>query len=164
MHLLILSIVGSKDKENRVPCSQVYSPIGETSKHKLWVTIWPRKFNNRNVNTESFPVVHKSGHQLGLEDEESSWRSQSWTWNLRAGRERISAEAKLCLIKWRGGRVEHVYRIMGCSNLLATTFPSNKNAFGNQNSIFFFLQHPNNWRHAEPCQNSCILLGCIVYV
>ena len=54
MHPLIRSIVGSKDKENRVPCSQVvYSPMGETSKHKLWVTIWPCKFNNRNVKKHS---------------------------------------------------------------------------------------------------------------
>ena len=174
MHPLIRSIVGSKDKENRVPCSQVvYSPMGETSKHKLWVTIWPCKFNNRNVK--------KHSELLSCTwERESTWctRTSAWPGRWRKFMQESVLDLKLESRKRREGfswgknvsnkvngwEVEHVCRTMGCSSLLVTTFPSNKNVFGNQHSIFSFLQHPNGWRHAEPYQNSCILLGCIVYV
>lgn len=139
--------------------------MGETSKHKLRVTIWPCKFNHRNVKKHSELL---SCTQKWPSAWPGRWRKFSRgacpNLNLESRKRREGFSwGKNVSNKVKGWRVWSMYTELwifppySLPRFLVIRM-SWESAF-----YFSFLQHPNNWRHAEPCQNSCILLGCIVY-
>lgn len=118
---------GEQDKENRVPCSQVvYSPMGETSKHKILRLQYDLVSLTTEMwkNTVSFSAVHKVAISLAWKMKKVHGGIPVLDLNLesRRGRgERVSAEAKNLSNKvkrrrgWEGGACIQNY---GFSTLL----------------------------------------------